>query len=336
MSAEQYASQVAQTRGSDWYRLLKPEQKAAVDAKLAAMAPAKPEYKNAGDDLVEITDGGVKVVHRADKPTEHMRDYDTYYKQETAAGRSPKTFEQYQESLKRAGVPQPENKFASEAASAQVKRLTGLVEAGDTARGFRQQMDILREHSGAIGTQGALATFKAAAGPIANALGIDVAGLDDIQAFTSVIQKMAPTMRAPGSGATSDLEFKGFLAALPNMAGTVEGRTMIIDQLSAISKDAEQRAEVASAVLHGEIDRKQADKILRELPDMMSHYKAYQKASKERAAGGQPAAPGQAQAPAAIPNEAAAMLKANPTPQMMQQFDAVFGPGAAQRAMGGR
>jgi len=41
-------------------------------------------------------------------------------------------------------------------------------------------------------------------------------------------------------------------------------------------------------------------------------------------------------APAQVPLQAADMLRANPTPQMRQYFDQTFGPGAADRVLGGR
>lgn len=163
-----------------------------------------------------------------------------------------------------------ETSFASESAKSLVKRLTDNVEQGQAARTQQGDLERLLELGNAIGTQGAAASVKAALGPYANALGIQIEGLNEIQAFTGIVSKLAPTMRPPGSGATSDFEFKQYLAALPQLAQTTEGRKLILDQMGAMINHKAAVGEISERVLAGEIDRKQADVEIRKLGNPLS------------------------------------------------------------------
>jgi hypothetical protein len=173
--------------------------------------------------------------------------------------------------LKQASRPQVnidqkgETTFASESAKATVKRLDENIQQGQTARAQGADIDRLDELSMSIGTQGAAAQIKAALGPYANALGIKIDGLDEVQAFTGIVSKLAPLMRPPGSGATSDFEFRQYLAALPQLAQTVEGRKLILDQMRALNNHKVAVGEISERVIAGEIDRKSADAEIRKL-----------------------------------------------------------------------
>lgn len=173
--------------------------------------------------------------------------------------------------LKQASRPQVnidqkgETTFASESAKATVKRLDENIQQGQTARAQGADIDRLDELSMSIGTQGAAAQIKAALGPYANALGIKIDGLDEVQAFTGIVSKLAPLMRPPGSGATSDFEFRQYLAALPQLAQTVEGRKLILDQMRALNNHKVAVGEISERVIAGEIDRKVADAEIRKL-----------------------------------------------------------------------
>lgn len=185
-------------------------------------------------------------------------------------------FNEYQIAQKQASRPQVnidqkgETSFASESSKALVKRLTDNVEQGQAARTQQGDLERLSELGSAIGTQGAAAQVKAALGPYANALGIQIEGLNEIQAFTGIVSKLAPTMRPPGSGATSDFEFKQYLAALPQLAQTTEGRKLILDQMGAMINHKAAVGEISERVLAGEIDRKQADAAIRKLGNPLS------------------------------------------------------------------
>lgn len=200
------------------------------------------------------------------KATDDMREYELARRQGFQG-----SFVDYQKMMKEAGRQQinidqrGESEFEKKAAGAQAQRYNDAVEAGNKARVMQGDIMRMRELSDRLGTQGATADIKKAIGPYANALGIDVANLSDIEAFSSVISKLAPTMRPPGSGATSDFEFRQFLNALPQMSQTPQGRKMILDQLDALSNYQAAVGDISDRVLNRELDRKQAQEEIRKL-----------------------------------------------------------------------
>jgi hypothetical protein len=217
-----------------------------------------------------------------------------------AYGQANPDFAKREIELKQASRPQTtvdmkgETTFSSESSKALVKRLTDNVEQGQAARTQQGDIERLSELGSAIGTQGAAAQVKAALGPYANALGIQIDGLNEIQAFTGIVSKLAPTMRPPGSGATSDFEFKQYLAALPQLAQTTEGRRLILDQMSAMINHKAAVGEISERVLAGEIDRKQADVEIRKLGNPLSLWRRGPQAMP-------PSAPAAAQQPGQAP-----------------------------------
>lgn len=259
---------------------LDPARYAQEGERFNMFAPKANKPMAVGDQLVmQQADGSYKSVFSGDKPTTEMQNYQAYFNQERAAGNTPLSFFDWNTSVKRAGVAQPENEFDKALAKNQAERIGGMISAGDTARGFRTQLEILREHSHNIGDQGVGGQLTMALAPLLTSMGIDPGNLSDMQAFDAIIQKTAPAMRAPGSGSTSDIEFKGFMKSLPSLIATVEGRELVINQLAAIADDAESRAEVAAAVANGELSRKRADSVLRRLPNPLAIYKQYQQRS---------------------------------------------------------
>lgn len=163
-----------------------------------------------------------------------------------------------------------ETKFSEEAGKVDAKRLSEIAEQGQAARVSQGDIDRLDELSSAIGTQGAVAGVKQALGPYATALGVKIDGLDEIQSFSAVVSRLAPTMRPPGSGATSDFEFKQFLNALPQLSQTVEGRKLVMDQMRALNNYKAQAGELSEKMLTGEIDRKTGMAELRKLGNPLS------------------------------------------------------------------
>jgi hypothetical protein len=123
-----------------------------------------------------------------------------------------------------------------------------------------------------IGT-GKGAQFKASIGPYAQALGIKVDGLSDIQAYEAVINRVAPNMRVKGSGSQSDFELKNFLKALPSLGNTPEGNEIAASVLQGLTQNKILASEIASKALNQEITRSQAERQLRELPDPMAGYR---------------------------------------------------------------
>jgi hypothetical protein len=169
-----------------------------------------------------------------------------------------------------------ESAFSSKAAESQVKRYNEIVETGFSAKAMRSDLDTLRDLRSRFET-GKTAEIKSALGPYAEALGVPIKDLGDIQAYDAIIAKLAPRMRPAGSGATSDFEMQQYLKALPTLGKTPEGNAILDGTMQALQQHQERAAEIASKALNGEIDRKQAEKELRELPDPMTAWKDWRK-----------------------------------------------------------
>jgi len=81
-------------------------------------------------------------------------------------------------------------------------------------------------------------------------LGVEnVEGLGSAELLESITKRLAPTMRAPGSGATSDMEFAAFEAALPSLSKTREGSLQIIGHLRDMAAFQGQMAQIKRQAL---------------------------------------------------------------------------------------
>ena len=103
-------------------------------------------------------------------------------------------------------------------------------------------------------------------GPITGALvqrfpGISNAGA----AFQSVIKRVAPTLRAPGSGATSDIEYQGMLDSLPALSNRPEANAMILEVMRTKANLDIERGDIIDQIAGGDIDQKEGRAKLREL-----------------------------------------------------------------------
>lgn len=172
-----------------------------------------------------------------------------------------------------------ETKFEEKLSEGQAKRWNGYIAAGEAAQRKLVDIDSMREISARIGSQGAQANIKEAIGPYAEALGINVDGLSDIQAYSSIIQRLAPQQRAEGSGSTSDIEFKGFLKSLPTLSQNPAARDMTLNTMEALTRDEMARGEIATKLATKEITRVEAEKQLRALPDPMKGFSDWRKAN---------------------------------------------------------
>lgn len=172
-----------------------------------------------------------------------------------------------------------EGKFKEEFGKHQAKRWGNYIEAADKARGQLVDISSMREISARLGSQGQMANAKEALGPYAEALGINIDGLSDIQAYSSIIQRLAPQQRAEGSGSTSDIEFKGFLKSLPTLSQNPVAREMTLNTMEALQRDAIARGDIATRLANDEISRADAEKGLRALGDPMKNFTEWRKAN---------------------------------------------------------
>lgn len=165
-----------------------------------------------------------------------------------------------------------ENKFEEKAGALQAERLDKIIQGGNEAKSMVSDLQSLRDIGTRI-TTGKTAEMTASLGPYAEALGVKIDGLDDLQAFKAITSRLAPQMRVPGSGATSDFEMRTFLEGLPSLGKTPGGNELISKTLEAMAEHKIKAAEIASQAINGEIKRKDADKMLRELPDPLALWK---------------------------------------------------------------
>jgi hypothetical protein len=123
--------------------------------------------------------------------------------------------------------------------------------SGANAQDFAVLDELLK-----IAPQGPLTGRLAAAFP-----GISSAG----DAVQSIVKRIAPTLRAPGSGATSDIEYQGMLQSLPALANQPEANAMILSIMRAKADLNVQRADIITQYQTGEIDASTARKEIAKL-----------------------------------------------------------------------
>lgn len=103
-------------------------------------------------------------------------------------------------------------------------------------------------------------------GPIAGRLAEAFPGFSSAgDAFQSVVKRIAPTLRAPGSGATSDIEYDGMLKSLPALKNSPEANTAILQIMTAKADLNQRRADVINLYQAGEISIGDARKQIAEL-----------------------------------------------------------------------
>lgn len=99
-------------------------------------------------------------------------------------------------------------------------------------------------------------------GPLAETFkGFNSAG----DAFESIVKRIAPTLRAPGSGATSDVEYAGMLNSLPALKNSADGNRMILSIMKAKAAVNVERSKVITAYQNGDMSIGDARKKLNEL-----------------------------------------------------------------------
>jgi len=164
---------------------------------------------------------------------------------------------------------QQESEFRKNAGKLTAERYNKIVEDGHGAQGMVADINALRELGSRI-EPGKTTELKAALGPWAEAAGIKIDKLDDMQAFKAIVARMAPRLRVPGSGAQSDFELRQFLESLPSLGNTPGGNEMIANTLQALQEHKIKAAEIASQAMNGEISQSEADKRIRALEDPMT------------------------------------------------------------------
>jgi muramidase (phage lysozyme) len=123
------------------------------------------------------------------------------------------------------------------------------------------------------------ATLRAHLDGVAAELGLSKGKLATAQdAIAALTNRIAPTLRQPGSGAQSDAELRGFLASLPQLTSMPEGNQLVSATLKRAAEIDQKRADIASQWQAGKIKAGPAREMIAEL-DKTSIYAS----PKERA-----------------------------------------------------
>jgi len=128
------------------------------------------------------------------------------------------------------------------------ERWSALQELGTTSAANAQDFQVLDELI-KVAPQGPIQGRLAELFP-----GVSTAGA----AFQSIVKRIAPTLRAPGSGATSDIEYDGMLKSLPALSNKPEANALINGIMKAKSAINVERSNVIDAYSRGEITAGQA------------------------------------------------------------------------------
>lgn len=129
------------------------------------------------------------------------------------------------------------------------------LEQGSVAGQMSRDMEMLGELS-KVAPQGPITGRFAQAFP-----GFDSAGA----AFQSIVKRVAPSLRNPGSGSTSDIEYQGFLQSLPSLQNYPEANAVIAGTLQAKAQIDMERADVIQQYQNGQIPIGEARARMREI-----------------------------------------------------------------------
>lgn len=121
-----------------------------------------------------------------------------------------------------------------------------LNELGEGVRKFREIMpDVDRvEKALTVASTGPTANIRKTLGALAGEFGVKVGPeTSELEIISSIQSRLAPAMRATGSGASSDRDVAMFLDGLPNLLRTPEGNRLVIQQLRKIGERKQQEEQ---------------------------------------------------------------------------------------------
>ena len=135
------------------------------------------------------------------------------------------------------------NKFYEELDKGQATMFQTLMSEGVTAGRTKGQIDRLDGLLSASPT-GMGAAFTQFAGEY----GIDLGGLDEIQAAQAIINQIVPQQRQPGTGPMSDADLALFKQSVPRLINQPGGNKIIIEAMRGVAEYTRQQSEIASKV----------------------------------------------------------------------------------------
>jgi hypothetical protein len=217
--------------------------------------------------------------------TSDITNYNEVKRQNDAAGIETPSIDQWllkqnQSKTQPIQIGPNSKKFLDGSDDEAVKRVNGYIEAGSKAKDLQANVNQFIDLSRQVET-GKGAEWTGIVGPYAEAIGIDVKGLDKIQAMESITQNMLPSMRVPGEGSQSDTELKQKLKGLVNINKTAEGNKILSITLNAVSDVKMKAAEIARRVSKNEISWQDGEAEIAALPSPFVAYDDYMNSQKK-------------------------------------------------------
>ncbi|MEO9648822.1 MAG: hypothetical protein ABJ360_22550 [Roseobacter sp.] len=145
------------------------------------------------------------------------------------------------------------------------KMFQGLLSGGMTVSSRLGQIDQLEQALNSA-PSGAEAAIKFAAGNF----GIETEGLTDLQVAQSIINRMVPAQREPGSGPMSDRDLEIFKQSLPRLINTPEGNQKIVSTMRGLLEYELKQSDIAQRVASRQIGPAVALQELRQLENPLS------------------------------------------------------------------
>lgn len=185
------------------------------------------------------------------KPTDDMREYDY------AVGQGYQgSFQDFMVEMKRAGSSRTdvhvgfggEGELDKSLGKATGEQWGEYLKAGNQAASTINDLDMMDE-----------IIELAPQGPLQGRLAQMFPGMNDAaSAFDSIVKRVAPTLRAEGSGSTSDIEYNGMLQSLPALQNRPEANRAISAMMRAKAQVNQERAAVVADYQSKTIDQSTA------------------------------------------------------------------------------
>lgn len=133
--------------------------------------------------------------------------------------------------------------LAGERAKAQSKAEENAINAQTAASDIRAIVDVLQPYRG-----GALQDLAGSVGAYLPGTQLEKLATSK-QVAEAIRAKLAPTLRVEGSGATSDFEMKAFMAAIPSLFNTAEGRELMAVYADKLANRAAAAADIRAQLV---------------------------------------------------------------------------------------
>lgn len=173
-----------------------------------------------------------------------------------------------------------DNAYQTELGKGAAKTVNGLVDdgvnAGRDALAVNELQALISDPNMEFGTVPALQQWAK------SRLGVNVGGEDKAALFTAIVNRLAPTLRVPGSGATSDMEMRLFMQSLPSLVNTREGNALIAKTMGDMVAYRQAAGDIATMMQlgpeNGGVTLADGMKQLRGLANPLGAFNAYAKA----------------------------------------------------------